>query len=402
MKRLWVTLFWVACGAPPPVVPSTETDLAVVRFNSDGSLDTGFGTAGIARVDLSAADLLATLDHDAADRLVLFAGLGADRAVVRLTTTGALDPTFGAAGVSSFDFGGAFDNQRGGFVQPDGKIFSTGYSQLSGANQIVLLRLNADGTRDLSFGDAGVVLSHPEAPAGQSEVYGAGVLPSGSYLTAGHGRRAGSGPIDLAAWRFKTDGAFDHDWARDGGFALDLDGGNDRAHAVSVLADGSAVLVGSTGFDALAVTLLPDGAETHRVFNFGRTEQSLLCVSGLAAVGYRSAPLPGVPGSEDGVLVLLDGGFAGPVGVSQTLDDRLTAVAVGPDGKLYAAGAVIENGDGQMLVTRFNSDGSRDDRFGTSGSTRINVIAAGTIETATGVTILSNGQIVIAGTVEKR
>ncbi|WP_437765577.1 delta-60 repeat domain-containing protein [Sorangium sp. So ce281] len=316
----------------PSATPS-DADLAVVRFNTDGTLDTTFGTGGIAIHDLGAGegntgDLLWGADRDASDRLVLFASRKAaaradrDRAIVRLTANGALDTTFATEGVHTLDVDGLNlgDNPRNGFVQADGKIFSSGYTSVGGRNQIVLLRLNQDGTPDTTFSSDGVVRLAP-FPVGMAEAYGAARQSDGKYVTTGYGRSEESGAVDLVSFRVTATGGFDPSWGVGGGVLLDVAGDNDRGRNLLALPGDRVVMVGSatpaTGnVDGMIALFDKDGAldtrfdpSGYRRYSFERPDDSLYGVAlspngaWLAAAGYRSDG--DGPEDDDATLVLL-------------------------------------------------------------------------------------------------
>ena len=104
---------------------------AVMRLDSDGTVDTKFGVGGKVQTALSAAENFGrTLARDS-DGNILIAGQvstlsNADFGVLRLTSTGAVDTSFGNAGLLTVDFFGAADNIRDMVVQPDGKILVVG------------------------------------------------------------------------------------------------------------------------------------------------------------------------------------------------------------------------------------------------------------------------------------
>ncbi|MGK4003014.1 delta-60 repeat domain-containing protein [Sorangium sp. So ce1036] len=316
-----------------PSLTQPDADLAVVRFNADGTLDTTFGTNGIAIHDLGAGegstgDMLWNVDRDADDRLVLFAGKKAadradrDRAIVRLTASGALDTTFATEGVHTLDVDGLNlgDNPRNGFVQADGKIVSSGYTSVGGRNQIVLLRLNADGTPDTTFSADGVVRLSP-FPVGMAEAYGAARQSDGKYVTTGYGRAEESGAVDLVSFRVTATGGFDASWGVNGGVLLDVAGDNDRGRNLLALPDDRIVMVGSatpaTGnVDAMIAVFDPNGAPDtrfdpsgHRLYGFERSDDALFGVAlspdgaWIAAAGYRSDG--NGPEDDDATLVLL-------------------------------------------------------------------------------------------------
>jgi uncharacterized delta-60 repeat protein len=428
--------------APPP---PADNDMAVVRFNANGTLDTTFGTNGIARVDLGVGagttrDSLYSVARDATNRIVLFGSKKADsrtdsdRVVVRLTTAGVVDTTFGTMGVNTLNIGNLGDNARAGLVQAaDGKIVSSGYTNqptgagTQSANKIVLLRLLDTGMPDNTFGVAGVVNALPFPPDpttglfGMVEAYAVGRQSTGAYVTTGYGRAAATGTVDMVSFRFGANGAVDNTWGTAGAAVLDLVGENDRGRNLVVLPDDRVFIAGSgstaaTAIDAMAVMLTPAGARDttfnttgYKLFDFERADEAFygaaVAPTGnwIAAAGYRT----GGGMDDDATLLLLPlagaaGGveFAKAVPLSETENDRFWDVTFDASGKAVAAGFVRAGGDNWMAVARFNTDGTLDPTFGTAGVAKVNVSVAGTDEAARGVVVQSDGKIVIAGNVE--
>jgi uncharacterized delta-60 repeat protein len=421
-----------------------DTEFAVARFNTNGTLDTTFGTSGVAHVNVgpgiaSARESLWGMTRDNSDRLVLFGTskgkdrFDVDRVVVRLTANGAVDTTFATAtsNVHSLNIGNLADNGRHGIVQPDGKIVASGYiSQPTGvgaqsANRVVLVRLNEDGTQDNSFGSKGVVNSAPYMPVdymntewGMAEAYAVG-YQGGKYVTAGYGRPGPSGTVDIVSFRYTETGQLDTTWGSQGIFNLGL-AGDDRGRHMAVLPDNRVFIVGSgtagsQNIDALALMLTPEGqrdtsysAEGYKLFTFNRADEAFFGAAVSPNRNYVAAAGYVAGGSEDDDALLyllpLGGGneFIQTVPLSETAPDRFWAVAFDSAGKVYGAGHVTENGDSRMAVARFNADGSRDTGFGTNGVVTLNVIEAGTVEQVRAIAIQSDGKVVVAGTVEKK
>jgi uncharacterized delta-60 repeat protein len=443
----------------PPTAPAPNVVYAAVRFNADGTLDTTFGTGGIARVALGAgANALQDpaiwgLAKDGTDNLYLFGQkrhetrTDNERAVAKLTTNGALDASFGTGGFFTFGLQALSDSARGGVVQADGKIVSAGYTaQPTGVgtqsvNRIMLARALPTGMIDTSFGVGGVVNSAPFMPStpdalwGMAEAYGVAVQTNGSYVTTGYGWRAPapppatSTPVDVVSFRYGADGKRDLTWGgtTDGTVVLSLnvEGGNDRGRNVLTLADDRVVIVGTgtvsisgnTGTeDALVVMLTPTGAYDttfgtggYKLFDFMAVDEEFYGVarspnnSWVAAVGYRA----GVVGQDDDATVLLEPLTAGAgtevakaLPLSETANDRLWAVAFGADNLVYAAGYIQEGSDRWMAVARIKTDGTLDTSFGTGGIAKVNVATAGTVEAARGIVVQASGKIVIAGPAE--
>ncbi|MFN0061730.1 MAG: hypothetical protein ACKVPX_04345 [Myxococcaceae bacterium] len=154
-----------------------DTSIVVARFDASGSPQS-YGVNRYQRLDPSTdwqtgRDSVWSATTDAQGRTVIFGQRRAadrhdkDRLVVRLNADGRRDASFGTDGSFSFDMGRLDDEGRHGIVQPDGKIVSAGYvSQPTGvgtqsANRLVLFRLNDNGSLDATFGVNGVVSSHP-------------------------------------------------------------------------------------------------------------------------------------------------------------------------------------------------------------------------------------------------
>ena len=132
---------------------SSAAGAVVARLRATGTLDPDFDGDG--RVTLpgggSASAVLVQ-----PDRNIVVAGnaMGSGvMTVTRLTPAGALDPTFGAGGTASIDFGSTADLAAGAALQPDGKIVVAGYTQAS--EDVAVARLNPNGSPDATFGVAG-------------------------------------------------------------------------------------------------------------------------------------------------------------------------------------------------------------------------------------------------------
>jgi uncharacterized delta-60 repeat protein len=138
------------------------SDGAVARYNADGSLDGSFGVGGMALVDFGReSDNVKAMTLLADGRIVLagygsdFGGDSSDFAVARLTSSGALDGTFGSGGVVLTDFGGSPDQAFSLTVQSDGMIVVAGTAQIGGSQDFALVRYTTSGALDATFGVGG-------------------------------------------------------------------------------------------------------------------------------------------------------------------------------------------------------------------------------------------------------
>src|SRR5438128_3900097 len=103
-----------------------QYDFGVVRFNTDGSLDTSFGTGGMVMTDLgSQFDAAYAMAVQTNGKIVVVGqteGVGYDFGMVRYNTDGSLDTNFGNGGIVVTDFAGSYDIAYGVVVHASGKI----------------------------------------------------------------------------------------------------------------------------------------------------------------------------------------------------------------------------------------------------------------------------------------
>ena len=133
-----------------------QTSVAMIwRFNSNGDLDTTFGTSGVVHVDIAGFDAARKILQQPDGKLIV-AGVTSYPArllLARFNADGVLDPTFGAAGTSTIDLAG--ENDWGAFAtlvpQTDGRLVVTAHTP----GQLVVLRITEDGVLDQSFGTSG-------------------------------------------------------------------------------------------------------------------------------------------------------------------------------------------------------------------------------------------------------
>ena len=143
----------------------TGEDFAVARYNTNGSLDTTFGLNGRVTTDFPGLAAVASSVVIQPDGKILVAGgafpnftfLG-DFKIVRYNTNGSLDTTFGAGGIVTTSFPGQGSYAFALALQPDGKILAAGTdfvnfsSDDSSDTDFAVARYNVNGTPDTTFG----------------------------------------------------------------------------------------------------------------------------------------------------------------------------------------------------------------------------------------------------------
>ena len=133
-----------------------------MRYNSDGSLDTSFGSGGVVTTAVGGSnDYVYALVQQADGKLVAAGysdnGSNYDFALVRYNSDGSLDTSFGSGGVVTTGVGAAYDYAYALVQQADGKLVAAGRSNNGSNNDFALVRYNSDGSLDTSFGSGGVV-----------------------------------------------------------------------------------------------------------------------------------------------------------------------------------------------------------------------------------------------------
>lgn len=164
-------------------------------------------------------------------------------ALLRYNPDGSLDGSFGVGGQSVHDYG---TNQVGWVTSvrmQDGKILVGGYGKAeSSPVKGFVRRFNADGTPDASFGDNGVALFDYETRSSVSRI---AVAPDGGIIAAGTIGYADESDEDFAVARLTPDGQRDLDFGENGFAVLDL-GGLDSLGDMAVQPDGKIVVGGAS------------------------------------------------------------------------------------------------------------------------------------------------------------
>jgi uncharacterized delta-60 repeat protein len=167
---------------------ASNYNFALVRYNTDGSLDTTFGTGGIVTTSIGIGDSEALALGIQSDGRIVAAGKSPDGsnydfALVRYNTNGSLDTTFGTDGIVTTPIGSGWDYANALGIGSDGRILAAGKS-FNGSNyDFALVRYNADGSLDTTFGTSGIVTT----PIGSYDTYAIalGIGSDGRILAAG-------------------------------------------------------------------------------------------------------------------------------------------------------------------------------------------------------------------------
>lgn len=242
-----------------------SADFAVARYNTDGSLDQSFGAGGKVRTDFGTLryDVAAALSLQPDGKIVVagYSDAGAGFALARYNTDGSLDTSFGSDGRVVTPFhepvsgGFVLAEANGVAIQPDGKIVAVGTAQqefILGLSFVALARYNADGSLDSSFGTGGTVLTGVGfGPGMTAGAVGVAIDDRGGrgikILAAARVPSTVASNFDFALFRYDADGSLDSTFGTGGKVTTDFGSGSDDVPAALALEpSGRVVVVGGS------------------------------------------------------------------------------------------------------------------------------------------------------------
>ena len=455
-----------------------HVDFVVARYRPDGSLDTSFGGDGVVVTDLGgrlggsepvdAADVAAAVSLAPGGKLVVagwtgYVG-GADVAVVRYNADGSLDESFGQGGVvktnvypesDDGEISPSDDAAGDVYVHPDGRILVGGRAR----GEFLLIRYLPDGRIDRTFGrghgpdylppsedgeyggdpgdpgDGFVTTRFPGSNAGIVDfaVSGGRIVAAGSSVTS-----LTSGDFAVAVYDLRN-GNSDRGFSGDGKTTIDFAGGRDEASAVLVRRDGTVFVAGyaTTPNTLEDFALARLDARGRRVASFGsggklttdfgtaggptfdRSADATFTADGRIVLAGPAGALPGgdfgTSGLNFGIARYLPGGSLdttfGAAGKVTTpflgsVNNYGGDAILQRDGKLVVGGYL--NGVGglqDIVLARYNPDGSLDATFGNGGFVTTDLSADADGRSSEGVSAMAIdhfGRIVIAGATDRR
>ena len=295
---------------------ASNTIFALVRYNTDGSRDETFGTSGkvTTAVGIGSAARALVLQPDG--KLVAaghtFTGSRTQFALVRYNATGSLDTSFGTGGKVGTPVGSIDDEVFALVLQPDGKLVAAGYTDKGSSTAFALVRYNANGSLDTSFGTGGKVTT----PIGSvdDEVFALVLQPDGKLVAAGYTSSASSTAFALV--RYNADGSLDTSFGTGGKVTTSIESIDDEAFALVLQPDGKLVAVGYA--------------------NDGSNED-------FAVVRYSAnGSLDASFGTGGRVITSISGSYG-----------EASALVLQPDGNLVAAGYAYNGSNNDFILVRY-------------------------------------------------
>jgi uncharacterized delta-60 repeat protein len=323
-----------------------------------------------------------------------YAGIsGVDQfALVRYNSDGSLDTSFNSSGKVTTAVGTGTCKAEGVALQDDGKIVVAGYSfNAGGQSCFTVLRYGADGNLDTSFGDSGKVITSVAKNGSADSV---AMQSDGKIVVAGNSFRDG-GNNDFGVVRYNANGTLDTTFNGTGKATADF-GAHDLGHSVAVHGDGRIVVAGySTKEDKKQCALACFKATGNLDTSFNGTGKVMTNFG-----GDGDAEGQGVATQSDGKTVVvgyaivggvqhfaiaryntdgtLDTSFSGTGRVLTTVGvsgSNATGVALQKDGRIVVAGYAVNNSGRiyDFACLRCNADGSFDQSFGDHGKVTTDV-----------------------------
>jgi len=336
-------------------------EFAVVRYGTDGTLDSSFSSDGIATIDVSSGHDLAYAIAIQTDGMIVIGGAtgvgGANTefGLVRLTSSGVLDTGFSTDGKIEFGVGAGDDVLTGLAIASDGDIVAVGYGSNGSNFDLAVARLTSAGVLDTAFDTDGKVL----VPVGAGADYGhaVAIASDGDIVVAGAAHNGSDD--DVAVVRLTSAGALDTAFDSDGKVTVAVGSGDDVGHAVAIASDGDIVVAGTS-------------------HNGSNEDMAVVRLTGAGALDTAFD-------SDGHVTVAVGSG-----------DDEARGIALLADGGIVIAGESSNGSNDDVAVARLTAAGAMDTAFSTDG--KVTVAVGSGADAGYAVAISSSSQVVVAGT----
>ncbi|MEI6524203.1 MAG: T9SS type A sorting domain-containing protein [Bacteroidota bacterium] len=300
---------------------ASNGDFALVRYNSDGSLDNTFNGTGVQTTDLSNDDYGYGVTLQANGKIILVGNANTstgtvDLTVLRYNVNGSLDSTFNGTGIQTTNFT-TYSSDFGNDVkvQADGKIVVAGYTQTFSNYEYAVVRYNSDGSLDNSFDSDGIQTTAMGVSI--DIAFSLAIQTDGKIIIAGRTGN-GSSASDFGLVRYNTNGSLDLTFSGDGIQTTDF-GFREFGKAITLQPDGKFIVVGSTDY-------------------FGSDD--------FAIARYNT----------DGSLDLSFSGDGKQTTSFSSIGDAASSVAIQSDGRIVVAGYSNNNGvDNEFAIARYFS-----------------------------------------------
>jgi len=273
---------------------------------------------------------------------------------------GTLDNTFGSNGIATTLINTSSYNELTKIqVQTDGKIIAAGFINLpTGRYAVSVVRYQASGKPDSSFGNNGIVIVPQLQPNANDFSHDLKLLPNGQIVVAGESAPF-SGKPDLFLLLLKSNGIVDSSFGDNGKIFTDFEDGDEHDGSIIFQKDRKVVIAGSSG-----------GHNGSNKFVIAR---------------YKSNASPDSSFGTNGKIITR--------GLVQCF---LSDAAIQKDGKIVVVGGSAITSSFDNTLIRYNTNGTLDPSFGNGGKTFTHV-NDNTNALPASISILPNGKFVVGG-----
>ncbi|MFM9984831.1 MAG: T9SS type A sorting domain-containing protein, partial [Flavobacteriales bacterium] len=171
---------------------------------------------------------------------VSYNGSDFDFTLVRYNTNGSLDTEFDSDGKLTTDFGGSHENSFALALQSDGKILAAGGRNNGTNDEIALVRYNSDGSLDTAFDTDGLQTTNMGLTS--CAALSIGIAQDGKILVAG--RSTEDGDEDVLLVRYTAEGVLDNSFDSDGIVTTEIGDYDEAANSMVIQMDGKIVVAG--------------------------------------------------------------------------------------------------------------------------------------------------------------
>ncbi|MCF2490706.1 T9SS type A sorting domain-containing protein [Dyadobacter sp. CY347] len=395
-----------------------------------GSLDMSFGQGGKIVTDINDVNNLACATLIQPDGKVIVIGSSSSGSyqgyfsLVRYKTDGSIDQSFGVNGFVETHLNYDEAHAQAGLLQPDGKIVVAGYAWSGGNYDFVIMRYTSAGKRDLTFGSGGLVLT--DFAGKDDKVNSLAFLPNGNILAGGSTEEIYFFEMDAAFACYDQNGSLNTSFGTSGKAVCSISesGLFQSINGLVIQSDGKILAGGYTEYHQLVnntyteafllIRLLPDGTMDPTFGNMGSVETLIGAHSigkSVAVDGGGKILLLGkaslTSGGNDEIALLrynddgvLDGNFGDNGMVITTFDntnDVGNCLLVQPDQKIIAAGftALTDGSPLNFALVRYLANGTLDNSFGLNG--KVTTDFYNDWDLGTSVAIQKNGKVIVGG-----
>ncbi len=325
--------------------------IILARVNADGTLATGFGVNGVVTTSLSGGDDAGYAAAVQPDGKIVVAGISNSKALlVRYNANGSLDTGFGAGGAVTVTALSANSWFLSVAVLADGRIVAGGGAATT-PFAFLLARYQSNGAPDTTLGGSGFVTT--PIPGGNGYSWDMAIQPDGKPVLAGYFSSGSDG--GMALMRYNPDGTLDSGFGAGGIVTQSIGLGVDYAYGVNVQSGGKIVAGGLSGQTGVLARYNADGSYDNSFGAVASLNYVTTTVPGYANVSFIETAL-----QADDSIVAATRMYGGPpvVGITVFDPNGIPKTAFGPQGVItttnegHAAGlyALLTQPDGKIVL----------------------------------------------------